>query len=594
MASRGAIKAGEAFIQLSIKGRDKALRGFSGVMKRMSRSPGGRATVTGMISGLVSALTNAVANFATSIAEGALRLAVKGVNVLWTGIEKAVAKASEAETAYNRLRLVFTDGTADAVAFGTNMSRAFGRTRTQVETSLATFKTLFTGLEFGKRQSTAFAKSMTALSTDLAAFVGITDEGAMRRFVAALAGSPEVLDQFGINLKEAALSTELMARGLPKVTDGANEVEKTLARMSIMVRAMEMQGAVGATLNLAETFRQSAVRLKAGLSGMGAELGQEILPHASALLDTFTRFVELVRNWVSQNGVAINQLIRGNHLINDFLETMRDVIDAGDLQKTFKLGFAYAKLMALDFVLFLGGTLREVLTKVWQKIMKFDLSNTGDLYNAGKWRYSIHKEILTLKEGLKEEAAEGRWRRMQKEQVERKRLAGITQAAKMETELGFAQQKKIRDEEARQKALREAQDKRIKAEKIAADKLRQRWQGLAEGEVKEAFKAGRLPDVRRVRTKFNLENAYKHAATQLRQAGRVAPGLLNQINAMEGFLKTRAQQRMGLGSGGEAMTSGFAAQLAGNTTTANHISTIAQESKKQTRLLRNSGGIKVM
>ena len=49
------------------------------------------------------------------------------------------------------------------------------------------------------------AINLQKLSLDLASFFGIADENAQKRMLAALAGSPEVLDQFGINLKQQEL-----------------------------------------------------------------------------------------------------------------------------------------------------------------------------------------------------------------------------------------------------------------------------------------------------------------------------------------------------------------------------------------------------
>jgi hypothetical protein len=602
VASRGAIQAAEAFIQLSIQGQNDVFRKMSGLLKKTARrAPGtGAAAKIGAIAGVVGALTTALINFATGLASAALNLAMKAVGLLTTGIMKAIDAASRAETAYNRLKLVFKENADEAVKFSNMLASSVGRTRTQIDSSLATFKTLFTGLDFGEKAAVSFSKGMTQLTLDLAAFVGANDESTMRRFVAALAGSPETLDQYGINLKEAALSAELVARGLPKVTDGANEAEKTIARLVIILKAMKSQGALNAVLNLSKTFNQASQRLKSAIQTLAADLGDKLLGKAGETLDEITKIVELINSWVNSNWDMIKQFLTINGLLKEAGSWIGEAVDANDIGLAFELGFAFAKKAALNFGIFLQKTIEKAFLGAMKLALKpfdpnFSLNGkgaSGSEFGVMHQQFAVHREIKRLTSGLRERAEQGRMNRERFEQGRRDELAANAAKMAADVEEQAKQQKLIRAMEEERKA----REKAAKEKKKEAERAKEARMRIAEEEIRRSRDEGRLPSALRVITEVNLKKAVERAAMQLERFGAVSPRLLRAIDNMRNFL--RPEQLMQLMSGGgEAFTSGFAAQLAGNSTTANHISVIAQESKKHTRLLRgvqNSGGIKVV
>src|SRR5690606_31067061 len=101
------------------------------------------------------------------------------------------------------------------------------------------------GLGFGAEQSRKFSQQLAQLALDFASFNNMSDAEAQQRFISALSGSSEVLDMFGVNIKQAALEQELLQQGVKKAWTEVSEQEKAVARLSIIMRSMTDQGAVG-------------------------------------------------------------------------------------------------------------------------------------------------------------------------------------------------------------------------------------------------------------------------------------------------------------------------------------------------------------
>ena len=221
-----------------------------------------------------------------------LGIALVGVSVI------AIKFASDAEQTWSRFNIVMGEGAKEARKFTKALADGVGRAEVKIGDSVATFMSFFKGLEFADKDSITLSKTLTQLSLDFASFNNIADDEALQRFISALSGSGEVLDRFGINIKQGALDQELLARGFPKVTKGATEQQKAVARLGIIMRAMTDQGAIGNAIETNKEFANQMKKLKGEVQELFIAIGKELLPAAGRLVGVFNQIVHWAKGEV--------------------------------------------------------------------------------------------------------------------------------------------------------------------------------------------------------------------------------------------------------------------------------------------------------
>ncbi len=279
--SSSAIKAGRAFVEVGILDRVDA--GLSRVQAKLNQFG---SWVTGAGAKMLAVGTAGAAAFLPTI--------------------KA---ASDAQEAWNKFQAVFGPLTQAANGWATAQASAVNRSAGEVRKAMSMYQAFFVGMGFDRQQALKLTEQISALALDLASFHNIADDDAYGRLIAALSGSSEVLDQFGINIKQAALEAELLKKGLK--WSQATEAEKSLARIAVITRAMTDQGAMG---DAAKTSGSFANRLK-GLQGAASELsttiGTALLPPLTELLDKFTIGIRLADQFAKNHGTLIQAVAAG-------------------------------------------------------------------------------------------------------------------------------------------------------------------------------------------------------------------------------------------------------------------------------------------
>ena len=202
------------------------------------------------------------------------------------GVVKGLADmAGEAEKTELRFKRVFGNMSTSVSVFSSQLAKDLGRVETDVKSGMVSFQAFFQGLGFAGKEAAGMSSKMQALSFDLASFFNIQDENAQKRFLAALAGSPEVLDQFGINLKQAALQVELHNMGIKSTVQNTDELIKTQGRLNIIMRAMSSNGILGDAQRTMNTWDNTVKRTWASLKTLGIAIGNMLLPVLKGFLN---------------------------------------------------------------------------------------------------------------------------------------------------------------------------------------------------------------------------------------------------------------------------------------------------------------------
>lgn len=275
MAGPRAIRAGQAFVE--IFGEDAKLERTLQRARQNLRAFGRSATAMG------ASMTAAVS---ASVAPIALL---------------SVQAASQATEIRNRFAQVFGSQADAAGAFADDLAKAVGRSGVMVRQTMSDFQGMFAGLGFGAEEARRMSERLTQLSLDFASFNNLSDAEASGRFISAMAGSSQVLDRFGINIKQSALDLELQQSGLAASTAAADEMSKAMARAAIISRAMATQGAVGDAERTSGQLANQLRRVQGEVFDLRVAIGSALVPAVERGVDAINGVISAATEWTGRN-----------------------------------------------------------------------------------------------------------------------------------------------------------------------------------------------------------------------------------------------------------------------------------------------------
>lgn len=317
-ASAAGVVAGEAFWRLSmISDLQKGLR--------MARSQ--------------------VNAFATSIENIGRRMLAIGGAIL-SPFATFASAAAESESVLKRLRTVYRGMADDAIAFSEAFARSIRRAPIDIQRSMTSFQTFFTGTGFTAQTSAKMSKAMTQLAADFGAFEGLVDDDALRRFISAMSGSSEVLDLFGINTKEAQIKLELLNQGFNVSSQEATEAQKQIARMATIFQALKNQGAIGFATEALGLLKNMFQQAKAALLEFRIEMGKAVMHDIKRLLGALARLIRMGTEYAKKN----QELVRQTAIFGATLTVVGTAI-IGVASAVKLLGFAFGWMIPIVGIL---------------------------------------------------------------------------------------------------------------------------------------------------------------------------------------------------------------------------------------------------
>jgi hypothetical protein len=213
----------------------------------------------------------------------------------------SIKLASDAAESLNRFKAVFAEQAEAAEDFAQRTAKAVGRSAVEIRDSLATFQGFFLGLGFKGDEARKMSEQLSALAIDFASFNNLSDQEAVDRFISALSGSSEVLDRWGVNIRQSALEQELLSRGINKAWTEVTEQEKAISRLNTIMKVMTDQGAVGDAVKTAGSFANQLKALRSRIKDTAVEIGTTLLPIATEWLGRVLEIAKAVSTWVSEN-----------------------------------------------------------------------------------------------------------------------------------------------------------------------------------------------------------------------------------------------------------------------------------------------------
>ena len=184
---------------------------------------------------------------------------------------------------------------------------------------MSTFQDTFVPLGFAREEGSKLSRKLAELSSHVAKFNGLKTDEVMQAFSSAITGSHETVKKFGIIINEITMREELLKMGIEGGTQAANEQEKAIARLNIMMNSSK--DAWGAAYDRAFDYNSLLEGISGTVSKMKVTLGNSMKGMASAVLagvkqsldvisEIFDKNKEGVEKVFNQIGTAINKAIK--------------------------------------------------------------------------------------------------------------------------------------------------------------------------------------------------------------------------------------------------------------------------------------------
>ena len=259
---------------------------------------------------------------ATAAKVGVAGFAALGVGAVALGI-KAIGAGSDVEEMMGKFNVVFGKSAPQATAALDAFGAAVGRNKFDLRGMAASVQDTFVPLGFARETAAGMSVQLVKLATDVASFNNANDVDVMRDFQSALVGNTETVRKYGIVVTQATLDAELLRMGVEGGVKAASEQEKVQARLNlIMAGTSDAQGDAARTAgSWANTMRS----LKSSLAETTAEIGSQLLPVLTPLLQSFATFA---RDHGPQVAAALGAIVQQ---VAAFVSTLQKVSNFGDL-----------------------------------------------------------------------------------------------------------------------------------------------------------------------------------------------------------------------------------------------------------------------
>ena len=232
-----------------------------------------------------------------------INVAAVGVIALSIGRagKAAIDLAGDVAEMQSKSAVVFGQFRDQVVADLTEFGSAVGRSSFELEGMASSIQDTFVPMGFARGEAAQLSVELTKLAVDVASFNNASDTDTMEAFQSALVGNHETVRRFGVVITEATLKQELLRMGIKRTGDEVTNAEKVQARLNLITAGTT--DAQGDAARTADSYANQTKALGAEISQLALDIGRELLPLATDLVELFRDGVGVTRSFLQAIGV---------------------------------------------------------------------------------------------------------------------------------------------------------------------------------------------------------------------------------------------------------------------------------------------------
>lgn len=184
------------------------------------------------------------------------------------------------------------------------LNSELGTGTTKMKDYTATMYSMTRNMVGNSEEAKQMTKDLVLLSQDMASFYNLDSEEAFNKLRSYMAGSSEVLYDYGVIATEANLAQFALAQGCSKTYNEMSQAEKASIRYQFAMQGLsQASGDLARTLNSpanqVRIFRNSLYELRVALGSCFTPILSIVLPCINAMIQALTRAVSAVANFIN-------------------------------------------------------------------------------------------------------------------------------------------------------------------------------------------------------------------------------------------------------------------------------------------------------
>lgn len=205
---------------------------------------------------------------------------------------RARQASRDAEELQSAFDVSFGRMAEDANRWAEETGKAFGRSTQTFQQAGFELQQLFRQAAPTEEAAFALSTAFAELASDAASFFNTTDDVALQRLRAGLAGEAEPLRRFGVFINEAAVQSRAFELGIAAVGDELSDQQKIIARASLIME--QLNAAQGDVLRTSGSLANQERALKEEFNALMIEVGDELRP---VFLEMIAVSRNLIKEW---------------------------------------------------------------------------------------------------------------------------------------------------------------------------------------------------------------------------------------------------------------------------------------------------------
>lgn len=202
----------------------------------------------------------------------------------------SIRTASQVEESTAKMEAVFGDLSGELRAWSDTTAEALNRSRFELQRTATNFADLLVPMGASREQALDLSTQLTTLTQDLSSFNNVAAKQVQQDLQSALVGQSEAVRKYGIDASQTAVNQELLNMGIQGGTDAATRMQEAQARLNIIMS--DSEDALGNAAATSGSFKNQMRGLRASTREARAEIGQELLPVATVLVNRVSGLVD--------------------------------------------------------------------------------------------------------------------------------------------------------------------------------------------------------------------------------------------------------------------------------------------------------------
>lgn len=313
--------------------------------------------------------------------------------------KSAISAGGRLEALDIKFSTVFGHIKKDADDWAKSFAKSAGRATSEVRDWMASLQDMLKPMGATTEQAFALDKQLIETAYAVGLFNGTTTAQVLDNFKSALAGSTEVVQKYGIDVKEAALQTFAYQQGVTKAISKMSALEK--AQLMVNKITVDSEGALRGASRMTSTYINQVERLRATWIEFRDAVGEQVLPQVISSLEKFNTWIadnpQRVGEWVDKVSDSITQVAKS---LDKLYERLGGI--EGILNKVKIAFYAIAAIIGVNFVASLVKAL-SMLRQVplaFGEIVKAISKSTPALPAWAAWLYGLPKAGSAIVNGV--------------------------------------------------------------------------------------------------------------------------------------------------------------------------------------------------